>query len=99
MLQIEQANVGKQLQDVLEKKAALEKIAPALSAAVIVNGSLVRTGKGYLFISIASGKANIEDHAVMALSPQSPLGQKLMGLSVGDVAEINNTTYVVETIE
>ena len=99
MLQIEQANVGAQLQDVLEKKAALEKIDPRLSPGSIVNGSLVKTGKGYLFISIASGKVTIEGHAVIALSPRSPLGQKLMGLSVSDVAEINNTTYVIETIE
>src|ERR1044071_7948539 len=59
MLQIEQANVGAQLQDALEKKAALEKIDPGLSTARVVNGSLVKTGKGYLFISIASGKAII----------------------------------------
>ena len=99
MLQIEQANVGAQLQDVLDKKAALEKIDPALSAATIVNGSLVKTNKCYLFISTALGKATIDGHAVIALSPQSPLGKKLIGLSVGDVAEINNTTYVVEGIE
>ena len=99
MLQIEQANVGAQLQDVLEKKAALEKLDPALSLATIVNGSLVKTDKGYLFISTALGKANIDDHAVIALSPQSPLGQKLIGLSAGDVAEINNTKYVIEVIE
>jgi transcription elongation GreA/GreB family factor len=99
MLQIEQANVGAQLQDILDKKAALEKIDPGLSAATIINGTLVRTDKGYLFISAALGKATIEGHAVIALSLRSPLGQKLMGLSVGDVAEINNTKYLVETIE
>lgn len=99
MLQIEQANVGAQLQDVLEKKAALEKIDPALSSAKIVNGSLVKTDKGYLFISVASGKATIDGNPVIALSPQSPLGQKLVGLSTGDVATINNTKYVIERIE
>jgi transcription elongation GreA/GreB family factor len=99
MLQIEQANVGAQLQDILDKKAALEKIDPGLSAATIINGTLVRTDKGYLFISAALGKATIEGHAVIALSPRSPLGQKLMGLSVGDVPEINNTKYLVQTIE
>jgi transcription elongation GreA/GreB family factor len=99
MLQIEQANMGAQLQDVREKKAALEKINPMLSSSVIVPGSLVKTDKGYLFISIALGKAIIETNAVIALSPQSPLGQKLMGLSAGDVAEINNNKYVIEMIE
>jgi transcription elongation GreA/GreB family factor len=99
MLQIEQANVGAQLKDVLEKKAALVKINLSLSSSKIVNGSLVKTDKGYLFISIALGKATIDGYSVIALSPQSPLGQKLMGLSTGDVAAINNNTHVIEAIE
>ena len=82
-----------------KKKEALEKIDPALSSSKIVNGSLVKTDKGYLFISIALGKATINDKPVTALSPQSPLGKKLLGLSVGDVAEINNNKYMIETIE
>ena len=89
MLQIEQANMGAQVQDVREKKAALERINPKLSSSVIVPGSLVKTDKGYLFISIALGKATVDGTPVIALSPQSPLGQKLMGLCVGDIAEIN----------
>ncbi len=99
MLQIEQANVGAQLQDVIEKKVALEKIDPALSSSKIVNGSLIKPDKGYLFISIALGKATVDGNYVIALSPQSPLGQKLVGLSAGDIAEINNNKYMIELIE
>jgi hypothetical protein len=99
MLQIEQANIRGQLEDVLEKKAVLEKINPLLSATQIVNGSLVKTSRGYLFVSIALGKVIIEGNAVTALSSRSPLGSKLMGLSVGDIAEINNNRYTIESIE
>ncbi len=45
------------------------------------------------------GKAVIEDKAVIALSPQSPLGQKLMGLKTGDTTAMNNTVYTIEKIE
>lgn len=99
MLQIEQANIGGQLQDVLEKKIALEKIDPLSSSSKIINGSLVETDEVFLFISIALGKATIAGILIIALSPQSPLGQKLMGLSVGDAAEINNNTYLIKSIE
>jgi transcription elongation GreA/GreB family factor len=99
MLQIEQANTRGQLQEVLAQKAALEKINPTISASMIVNGSLVKTNRGYLFMSVALGKAVIETITVVALSPQSPLGQKLMGLKISDVAVINNIDYVVESIE
>lgn len=99
MLQIEQANTRGQLSDALAQKALLEKINPSLSASVIVNGSLVNTNRGYLYLSVALGKAVIENMAVIALSPQSPLGQKLMGLSVSGVAEINGNRYIIESIE
>jgi len=99
MLQIEQANTRGQLNDALAQKALLEKINPSLSASVIVNGSLVNTNRGYLYLSVALGKAVIENMAVIALSPQSPLGHKLMGLSVSGVAEINGNRYIIESIE
>jgi hypothetical protein len=99
MLQIEQANTRAQLKEVLEQKAALEKINPALSAVKIVNGSLIKTNRGWLYLSTALGKAMAGNITVTALSPQSPLGIKLMGLSAGDIAEINNNQYLVESIE
>lgn len=99
MLQIEQANTRGQLQELLIQKAMLQKLDPALSATMVVNGSLVKTNRGYLYISVALGKAVINDIAVMALSPQSPLGQKLIGLKTGEVAGMNNTEYLVESIE
>ncbi len=99
MLQIEQANTRGQLKEVLEQKAAYEKINPLLSAAIIVNGSLIKTNWGYLFLSTALGKATIEGVTVTALSPQSPLGGKLLGLTVTDTAEVNNNRFVIESIE
>ncbi|HEY8689861.1 MAG TPA: hypothetical protein VIM07_11555 [Chitinophagaceae bacterium] len=99
MLQIEQANIRGQLKDVADKKTAFEKINPLLSPTKIVNGSLIKTSRGYLFMSIALGKATIDGITVTALSPQSPLGIKLMGLSAGDVAEINTVKYIIENIE
>jgi transcription elongation GreA/GreB family factor len=99
MLQIEQANTRAQLQEVINQQAVLEKINPDLSADIILNGSLIKTNRGYLFMSVALGKALVDSVNVIALSPQSPLGQKLMGLRVGKVAEMNKAAYLVEGIE
>jgi ribosomal protein L20A (L18A) len=98
MLQIEQANVGAQLHEALNQKNALEKINPDISANHVVNGSLVKTNKGYFFLGIALGKAVVGETVVFAISPQSPLGSKLMGLKTGDAAEINKNTYTIEAI-
>ena len=99
MLQIEQANVRGQLKEVLDQKAVFNRIDPSISSTLIVNGSLIKTNRGWLFLSVAAGKAVVDGNAVIALSPQSPLGQKLMGLRVGDGAEVNNTHYLVEAID
>ena len=98
MLQIEQANVRAQLKDVQQQKAILEKINPDLSPASIVNGSLVKTNRGYLFMSVALGKAVIDGTTVIALSQQSPLGKLLMGLKAGGLIVINGNSYVIESI-
>ena len=80
-------------------KAVLEKINPLLSPALVVNGSLIKTNKGYFFVSIALGKAMIAGNTVIALSQKSPLGMQLMGLYVGEATVVNNFRYVVESIE
>ncbi len=98
MLQIEQANTRAQLQSSLEDMAILQNINPSIIAKQIVNGSLVKTSNGYFFMCIALGKNVVDDVTVYALSPQSPLGAKLMGLKVGDSANVNDNVYLVEAI-
>ena len=99
MLQIEQANTRGQMKEAIAQKEALEKINPSIAAKIIVHGSLIKTNRGYLFLSIALGKAVISGVHVIALSPQSPLGIKLMGLQAGDAAAINDNNYLIESIE
>lgn len=98
MLQIEQANTRAQLQELLAQKTTLESINPGLTATIIVNGSLVKTNRGYFFMSTALGKAIVAGISVIALSPHSPLGQKLMGLKETDVLEVNDHSYRIERI-
>ena len=99
MLQIEQANKREQLNQVIAQKIVVEKINPTIVASIVVIGSLVKTDKGYLFMSVALGKSVVEEIAITALSPQSPLGKRLMGLKTKDTAIINNTIYYIQEIE
>ncbi len=98
MLQIEQANKRTQLQEALQQKAAIEKLEKITNTSKVVQGSLVKTSKGYFYISVALGKAVIDDILVMAISPQSPLGAKLMGLSTRKSVDINGNQYLVKEI-
>lgn len=99
MLQMEQETVNRQLKAVLDQKVTIESIDPSLKNLRVVNGSLVKTNNGFLFLSVALGKLIIEDTQVIVLSPQSPLGKKLMGLKRNDYTDINGKQYIVETLE
>jgi hypothetical protein len=98
MLQIEQANVREQLNAALAQQDILQKIDPSITVAAIVTGCVIKTNKGYFFMSAALGKAVVDNYTVIALSAQSPLGKKLMGLKAGDTAALNDTAYKIESI-
>ena len=98
MLQGEQEKLSHQLSEVLLQKLVFEKINPAIQTQRIAIGSLIKTDKGYLFIAAALGKINVDNTDVITLSPQSPLGEKLMGLLAGETASINNVHYRIEWV-
>jgi len=99
MLQIEQANLLQQLHSQEEQLHLLQKINPDLSPVEIVRGSLVTTNHGFLFVSIAGGKALIAGEVVIALSIQSPLGKLLLGRKAGESFTFNDRKYHIEKIE
>jgi transcription elongation GreA/GreB family factor len=98
MLQIEQDNTRRQLQEAMEQQSIFTAIDISISSNEISRGSLVKTNKGYLFISIALGKIIVDGITVIALSPQSPLGRQLMSLRTNDTTAINNISYTIEKI-
>jgi len=98
MMQLEQEKISKQLDELLAQKTILQKIDAALKSTQITKGSLVKTNKGYLFLSVALGKLMVDGVEIIILSPQSPLGLKLMGLQAKSSVQINAVTYIVEDI-
>lgn len=98
MMHIEQEKLNTKLKEVLNQKAVLDKIDSTKTAEIIIVGSLVKANGIYLYLSLALPKITIEEVNVIALSPQSPLGNKLMGNKVGFAFEINTTKYVIEAI-
>ena len=99
MLQIEQENTRNKLKEITEQKLQLDRIDINLKSEKIIKGSLIKTNHGYLFLSIALGKITVEHQQIIALSPQSPLGLKLVGAKINDEIELNNLKYVIESFE
>ena len=99
MMHIEQEKLNHKIREVLAQKNILDKIDSTSIARTIIVGSLVKANGIYLYLSVALPKINIEGINVIALSPQSPLGNKLMGNAVGFSFEINGTKYLVENVD
>jgi hypothetical protein len=99
MMHIEQEKFSAKLKEVLAQKTVLDKLDPSVVAETIILGSLVKANGIYLYLSLALPKINVDGINIIALSPQSPLGNKLMGNQVGFTFEINTTTYIIESVE
>jgi transcription elongation GreA/GreB family factor len=98
MMHIEQEKLNHKLKEILEQKAILDKIDATINHTKIALGSLVQTNGMLLFISAALPKITVENKTIIAVSPQSPLGSKLMGNEVGFQFEINATKFKIESV-
>ena len=98
MMHLEQEKLNYKLKEVLDQKAILDKIDASLTHTNIGLGSLVQANGIYLYLSLALPKITIDQVNIIALSPQSPLGEKLMGNKVGFEFEINATKYHIDSI-
>jgi transcription elongation GreA/GreB family factor len=99
MMHIEQEKLNHKLKEILDQKAVLDKIDASAKHTKIALGSLVQANGMLLFISAALPKITVDDKTIIAVSPQSPLGSKLMGNEVGFEFEINTTKYSIEAIQ
>ena len=98
MMHLEQEKLNAKLREFIDQKAILDKINPDAFTEKAALGSVVVANGMHLFISTALPKINLDGKTIIALSPQSPLGAKLMGSSVGDTFEVGTTKYLIEKI-
>ena len=99
MMHIEQEKLNTKIAEYLDQKAILDKIDSSIISKKIALGSLAQANGMLLFVSTALPKIAIDNKTIFAVSPQSPLGSKLMGNEVGFAFEINGTKYVVEKVD
>ena len=98
IMHLEQEKLNHKLKEILEQKTILDKIEASQTHKKVALGSLVQANEMILFISTALPKLSIDDKTIFALSPQSPLGSKLMGNEVGVSFDINGKTYIIESV-
>lgn len=98
MMHLEQEKLNYKLKEFLDQKNILDKIDALQIHTKIALGSLVQANEMLLFVSAALPKIIIDNKTIISLSPQSPLGMKLMGNKVGFEFEINSSTFIIKAI-
>jgi transcription elongation GreA/GreB family factor len=98
MMQLEQEKLQKQMGELQNQKNMLEKLPLTQTNAKVINGSLVETTLGLIYISVGLGKMAIGNETVITISANSPLAMKLIGLKINETATMNNLTYEIKNI-
>ncbi len=97
-IQIEIDQLSRQLNHVQWQKNNLSAIDTHFTHNVADVGSLVKTDKGYFFISIGWGRIQIQDGIYFVISIASPIGRLLQNKKKGDIVQFRNTTYDILSI-
>ena len=98
MMHLEQEKLNHKLKEILVQKSILDKIDGSQIHKIVTLGSLVQTNGMLLFISTALPKITHENNTIFAISPQSPLGSKLMGNTVGFEFVLNDKPYSITSV-
>ncbi len=98
MLMLEKDKIASQIREVEKMISVLSKLDPKKTSETVDLGSLVETDSGWYYISVALGKIDIKGDTVFAISPVSPIGRLLMGMSADDAFEFNGRKMTVISV-
>jgi transcription elongation GreA/GreB family factor len=84
MGQLDREMNGRMYEQARQERLLLDKIDPQTVFSKVAFGALVETSMGVFFVTIGVGIVEFEGKNVMAISPQSPIGQVIVGKMIGD---------------
>lgn len=97
MLQQEINNIQRQLNETLNQQNFLKKLNTEVCTKV-QNGALVKTDKGFFYISVSAGEIVFEGKKIMTISSESPLAKAMFGKKIAETFIINNVNQAIEEI-
>lgn len=98
MAQLEQEKLSRQLTETRKTLEGLKQIDPEKILSQIGFGSLVKTNRGYFFVSVGIGQIKVDTTPVFCITAGSPLGQKILNKSEGDSVEMNGTLLLEKIV-
>ena len=98
MLQLEREKAGNQLADIQKLKESFSKVDITKTSETISLGSIVLTSQNNYFIAISAGEFTVGNDTYYAISPNTPIGQLLLGKTVGNEVVFREQKFKIETI-
>lgn len=98
MMHLEQEKLTNKLKEAIVSKEILEKIDVLKTTPTITLGSYVKVNTMQLFISAALPKISVEGVTILSVSPQSPLGNQLIGKKQHDTVVVNGNSFTIHEI-
>ncbi len=84
MGQLDREMNGRMYEQAHQERLLLDKIDPQTIFSKVAFGALVETSMGVFFVTIGVGIVEFEGKNIMAISPQSPIGQVIAGKTEGE---------------
>lgn len=95
MMQQEISQNEKQLLEAGKLKYALSLVKTDFEHDVAQPGSIVHTSNGHFYMAISAGQMRVAGKNYQAISPASPLGQKMNWAKKGDKISFNGKEYMI----
>ena len=98
MAQLEIEKSAAQLAEAMKLKQTLEALAEKKPTENAQAGSLVMTDQGNFYLTIPAGQLIVDHKTYYAISVDSPIGARLLGLKLGSSFTLRDKTYRIEQI-
>lgn len=95
MLQLEREKIGAQLAENQKLQEVLSKIEETKASAHICLGSVVKTTRSNYYLAISAGELEVDSLKYYAISPYTPIGQLLIGKTIGDQIQFRDQDFAI----
>lgn len=99
MAQLEVEKLMYRLAELQRSMVQLQRLKDVGASASICPGSLITTSNGMFYISVSMGALEVQGLTFMVVSPESPIGQELLGKQKNDVVVWNGVDHLIEKVE
>ncbi len=98
MGQLDREMNGRMYEQARQERLSLDKIDTETIFTKIAFGALAETTMGYFFVSIGAGIVELNGTKFMVISQEAPIGQIILGKTVGDIFEFRGKKHKITNI-